>query len=43
MREQFLFATNENYEPITFKFIDFDVIEEDEEVDENFQEIEEVF
>lgn len=44
MREQFLFATNEKYEPITFKFIDYDfeTISE-EEVISGFKEIEEAF
>ena len=44
MREEFLFATNENYEPITFKFLDFVMKEEEEEEEtEQFQEIEQVF
>lgn len=42
MREEFLFATDESYVPITFKFLDF-MIEEEEEIVEEFEEIEEVF
>lgn len=42
MREKFLFATNENYEPIAFKFLDFEIVKEIEE-EESFEEIEEIF
>ena len=43
MREEFLFATNTNYEPITFKFLEFIMVEEDKEEEVIFEEIEEVF
>lgn len=41
MREEFLFATDEAYAPITFKFLQFEMVEEVEE--EEFEGIEEVF
>ena len=43
MREEFLFATNENYEPITFKFLVFEMVQEEQEEEEHFEELEEVF
>lgn len=46
MREEFLFATDEKYCPISFTFLDFNMEEEDEEEDkgkEAFVEMEEVF